>query len=77
MVQCVITDSDANITPTDDDQALMPCPVCGEPFKKKVPWQESCSDKCRIKAFRLRQAAKIADEVRERVYEILAEKMVK
>jgi hypothetical protein len=28
-----------------------------------------------LKAFRLRQAAKIADEVRGKVYEVLAEKL--
>jgi|GEM_PF-3149308 hypothetical protein len=77
MAQCVVTDTGGNITPMDEGQALPPCPVCCRPFKKKVPWQENCSDRCRLKAFRLRQAARIADDVRERVYEILAEKLVK
>jgi len=61
----------------DEDQALIPCLVCSRPFKKKVPWQENCSDKCRLKAFRLKQAAKIADQIREDVYKLLVEKIVK
>jgi len=60
-----------------DNSYPIPCPVCQKPFKKRVPWQENCSEKCRIKAFHLRKAAKIADEVREDVYRMLVERLVK
>jgi hypothetical protein len=59
------------------DQAIAICQGCGEPFKKKVRWQEHCSDKCRWKSFKLRQAARIADQIREDVYRILIERLVK
>jgi predicted nucleic acid-binding Zn ribbon protein len=60
-----------------EDSCLIPCPVCQKPFKKKVPWQENCSDKCRSKAFKLKQAARIADQIRDDVYKLLVEKLVK
>jgi hypothetical protein len=60
-----------------EDSCLIPCTVCQKPFKKKVPWQDKCSDKCRAKAFRLKQAAKIADQIREDVYNLLIEKLEK
>jgi len=61
----------------NEDSCLIPCPVCTRPFKKKVPWQENCSDKCRLMAFKLKKAAKIADAVREEVYKMLVERLVK
>jgi hypothetical protein len=60
-----------------EDSYPIPCSVCQKLFKKKVPWQENCSDKCRAKAFRLKQAAKIADQIREDVYKMLVERLVK
>jgi predicted nucleic acid-binding Zn ribbon protein len=50
------------------------CPVCEAELK---PRQKYCSGRCRVRAFRLREAARIADEVRAEVYQILARRMIK
>jgi hypothetical protein len=75
-IQCVTTHIRDKIT-SSEEHCLIPCPVCTRPFFKKVPWQENCSDKCRSKSFKLKQAAKIADQVREDVYNLLIERLVK
>jgi len=88
MIECVATDCEGNIASTNGDQVLTPCPVCGEPFKKKVSWQVNCSDKCRLKAYWIRQIDKIVgilqeelhnaiDEFFDKMRKILVERLVK
>jgi len=60
----------------NEDSRLIPCPVCSSPFKQ-AHGRKHCSEKCRIKAFYLREAAKIADQVREDVYKMLVERLLK
>jgi len=38
-----------------------PCPICGGPLK---PRQKYCSDRCRLKAFRIRQVNRIVERIR-------------
>jgi hypothetical protein len=73
MTQCVATDSEGNLTPMDEDQTLTPCAVCSKPFKKKRAWQENCSDKCRLKAYWIRQIDKIIAILREEMHKAIDE----
>ncbi len=59
---------------TYEQVAAPACPHCGGPLK---PRQKYCSDKCRRLVYWEKQAARIADEVRAEVYEILIKKLVK
>jgi predicted nucleic acid-binding Zn ribbon protein len=59
------------------DSSLKPCASCPVLFKPVKRNQDHCSPKCRLRSHYIRKAARIADEVREEVFQILCEKMVK
>jgi predicted nucleic acid-binding Zn ribbon protein len=50
------------------------CPICGEPLKQR---QKYCCTACRVIAYKLREAARIADDVREKTYKVLCEAILK
>lgn len=73
--KAVATDSPASNDP-DVSNALSVCACgCGGLLKRKG--QKYYSDRCRYLAFRRKEAARIADEVRAEVYEILIRKLEK
>ena len=63
-----------NGNPRRDMEELNTCPIpgCSVLLRGK---QVYCSDKCRMLAYRMREAARISDEVRKEVYELLIRKL--
>ena len=42
---------------------MMICPICQGPFKKRRPWQETCSPVCCRKKWQITMVKKILDHV--------------
>lgn len=67
--QTVITDNHAPDSPVDGHSDAIRCPICGAHLN---PRQKYCSNKCRLKAFRIRQVEKIIDRIREELIKEIA-----
>ncbi len=50
------------------------CPICGVLLNKR---QKFCSTACRVKGHHLREAARIADEARDKIYNMLRDAIIK
>ena len=55
---------------------MMPCPICGEPFKKKRSWQEGCGKAtCRRKKSQIKFYSEIVKQVADKMISEFARKV--
>jgi hypothetical protein len=54
---------------------MLPCPICGEPFKKARPWQKVCSPVCRRKKWQIKMFSDMVKQIADNMISDFARKV--